>query len=203
MILLAAIGAIGFLIVTWFAVSNLRARRAERRETRSPRARLGDRPGRVQGRPRRLQRLPARPLRMAPTAHPRRRRRAADGRVPRSTRPHPGARPRHRPRRPKPNRPVPHRGPRTPGSLGQGDENARRIGTSIYERSSRNKLRKAAYALRTALDTSATAAERQAATETVKKLTDGLVKAPERVLSAVTAAIDTARRKELPVGLNQ
>ncbi|NKW66519.1 hypothetical protein GS937_21770 [Rhodococcus hoagii] len=83
------------------------------------------------------------------------------------------------------------------------DENARRIGTSIYERSSRNKLRKAAYALRTALDTSATAAERQAATETVKKLTDGLVKAPERVLSAVTAAIDTARRKELPVGLNQ
>ncbi|MBM4586397.1 hypothetical protein GS592_25615 [Rhodococcus hoagii] len=91
----------------------------------------------------------------------------------------------------------------SPGSLGQGRRDARRIGTSIYERSQRNKLRKAAYALRTALDTSATAAERQAATETVKKLTDGLVKAPERVLSAVTAAIDTARRKELPVGLNQ
>ncbi|MBM4532648.1 hypothetical protein GS563_28425 [Rhodococcus hoagii] len=39
MILLAAIGAIGFLIVTWFAVSNLRARRAERREEREARER--------------------------------------------------------------------------------------------------------------------------------------------------------------------
>ncbi|NKS02534.1 hypothetical protein GS528_16195 [Rhodococcus hoagii] len=46
--------------------------------------------------------------------------------------------------------------PTNSGQPGQGRENARRIGTSIYERSSRNKLRKAAYALRTALDTSAT-----------------------------------------------
>lgn len=204
MILLAAIGAIGFLVITWFAVSNLRARRAERREEREARERdwatgqavykgvLDDYSAYLLDPFAWLQRPiledvdePLTAAFLEALAHTQ----ALDLDV------------------------VPADQSRIDqfrtaahdvrAAWDKADENARRIGTSIYERSSRNKLRKAAYALRTALDTSATAAERQAATETVKRLTDGLVKAPERVLSAVTAAIETARRKELPVGRNQ
>lgn len=83
------------------------------------------------------------------------------------------------------------------------DENARRIGTTIYEERSRKRLRKAAAVLRTALDAAATTEERAAAAATVNRLTDGLVRAPERILSVVTGAIEAARRKELPVGRDQ
>ncbi|MBM4496416.1 hypothetical protein GS426_13115 [Rhodococcus hoagii] len=150
MILLAAIGAIGFLIVTWFAVSNLRARRAERREEREARERdwatgqavykgvLDDYSAYLLDPFAWLQRPSSK------TSTSRRR--------PRSSKhsPTPRRSTSTSSRRPKPNRPVPHRGPRTPAAWDKADENARRIGTSIYERSSRNKLRKAAYALRTA-----------------------------------------------------
>ncbi|MET3642806.1 hypothetical protein ABIC73_004409 [Prescottella equi] len=204
MILLAAIGAIGFLVITWFAVSNLRARRAERREEQEARERdwvtgqavykgvpddysayLLD-PFAWLQRP--ILEDVDEPLTAAfleALAHTQ----ALDLDIVPADQ-----------NRIDQFRTAAHE---LRAAWDKADQNARRIGTTIYERSSRNKLRKAAYALRTALDTSATAAERQAATETVKKLTDGLVKAPERVLSAVTAAIETARRKELPVGLNQ
>ena len=204
MILLAAIGAIGFLIVTWFAVSNLRARRAERRAEQEARERdwatgqavykgvLDDYSAYLLDPFAWLQRPiledvdePLTAAFLEALAHAQ----ALDLDVVPADQ-----------NRIDQFRTAVHD---VRAAWDKADENARRIGTSIYERSSRNKLRKAAYALRTALDTSATAAERQAATETVKKLTDGLVKAPERVLSAVTAAIETARRKELPVGLNQ
>ncbi|QDP08253.1 hypothetical protein [Prescottella equi] len=204
MILLAAFGAIGFVVVTWFAVSNLRARRAERREEREARERdwatgqavykgvLDDYSAYLLDPFAWLQRPiledvdePLTAAFLEALAHAQ----ALDLDVVPADQ-----------NRIDQFRTAAHE---LRAAWDKADENARRIGTSIYERSSRNKLRKAAYALRTALDTSATAAERQAATETVKRLTDGLVKAPERVLSAVTAAIDTARRKELPVGLNQ
>lgn len=80
------------------------------------------------------------------------------------------------------------------------DENARRIGTTGYTDDSRIKLRKAAGALRIALDGTAPADERAAAADAVRRLTDGLVTAPERILGTVTAEITAARRKELPVG---
>ena len=204
MILLAAIGAIGFLVITWFAVSNLRARRAERREDREARERdwatgqavykgvLDDYSAYLLDPFAWLQRPiledvdePLTAAFLEALAHAQ----ALDLDVVPADQ-----------NRIDQFRAAAHD---VRAAWDKADENARRIGTSIYERSSRNKLRKAAYALRTALDASATAAERQAATETVKRLTDGLVKAPERVLSAVTAAIETARRKELPVGLNQ
>ncbi|WP_137726574.1 hypothetical protein [Prescottella subtropica] len=80
------------------------------------------------------------------------------------------------------------------------DEADRAARAAVYEPASRRKLRRAAGALRTALDESATAEERESAAEAVHRLTAGLVDAPRRILDPVTAAITGARRKELTVG---
>lgn len=82
----------------------------------------------------------------------------------------------------------------------EADRNARRIGVSIFEDTSRSKLRKAASSLRTALDEGATTDERAAALDAVARLTDGLVDAPDRILGSATKAIEAAERKALPAG---
>ncbi|NKS78210.1 hypothetical protein GS539_21055 [Rhodococcus hoagii] len=148
MILLAAIGAIGFLVVTWFAVSNLRARRSERREEREARERdwatgqavykgvLDDYSAYLLDPFAWLQRPiledvdePLTAAFLEALAHAQ----ALDlDVVPAENRIDQFRTAAHDVR----------------AAWDKADENARRIGTSIYERSSRNKLRKAAYALR-------------------------------------------------------
>lgn len=80
------------------------------------------------------------------------------------------------------------------------DAHARTVAARTFDDADRTRLRRAAAALRTALDEAATDHERSAASAALARLTDGLVPVPDRIRSATTTALTSTDRRALPVG---